>query len=230
MFFWNDPTFLLLIPALLLSFWAQWKVQHTYQQLSRVRASGGKTGREVALAILNRNGLSDVGVEPVAGVLTDHYDPRVRKVRLSEMNYGGDSVSAVAVSAHEIGHVLQHAQGYAPMQVRSAIVPVVNLASMAAFPVFLIGLIFQSGMSLFFMDLGILLFTATLVFHLVTLPVEFNASRRALAQLTEMGTVAPDEVRGAKKVLDAAALTYVAATAMAALQIIRLLLIRNSRD
>ena len=230
MFFWNDPTFLLLIPALLLSFWAQWKVQHTYQQLSRVRASGGKTGREVALAILNRNGLSDVGVEPVAGVLTDHYDPRVRKVRLSEMNYGGDSVAAVAVSAHEIGHVLQHAQGYAPMQVRSAIVPVVNLASMAAFPIFLIGMFFQSGMSAFFMDLGILLFTAVLVFHLVTLPVEFNASSRALAQLTEMGTVAPDEVRQAKKVLDAAALTYVAAAAMSALQIIRLLLIRNSRD
>jgi Zn-dependent membrane protease YugP len=229
MFFW-DPTFVLLIPALILSFWAQWKVQHTYRQMSRVRASSGRTGREVARAILTRNGLSDVGVEPVAGVLTDHYDPRVRKVRLSEMNYGGDSVAAVAVSAHEIGHVLQHAQGYAPMQVRAAIVPVVNLASMAAFPVFLIGLIFQSGMSLFFMDLGILLFTAVLVFHLVTLPVEFNASRRALAQLTEMGTVAPEEVRGAKKVLDAAALTYVAAAAMSALQILRLLILRSSRD
>lgn len=228
--FFGDPTFLLLIPALILSFWAQWKVQHTYQQMTRVRASSGRTGHEVAKAILTRNGLSDIGVEPVAGVLTDHYDPRVKKVRLSELNYGGDSVASVAVSAHEIGHVLQHAQGYAPMQIRSAIVPVVNLASMAAFPVFLIGLIFQSGMSLFFMDLGILLFTATLVFHLVTLPVEFNASKRALAQLTEMGTVAPDEVRGAKKVLDAAALTYVAAAAMSALQILRLLLIRNSRD
>ena len=228
--FLGDPTFLLLIPALILSFWAQWKVQHTYQQMSRVRASGGKTGREVARAILSRNGLSDIEVEPVGGVLTDHYDPRVRKVRLSEMNYGGDSVAAIAVSAHEIGHVLQHAQGYAPMQVRSAIVPVVNLASMAAFPIFLIGMFFQSGMSAFFMDLGILLFTAVLVFHLVTLPVEFNASSRALAQLTEMGTVAPDEVRQAKKVLDAAALTYVAAAAMSALQIIRLLLIRNSRD
>jgi Zn-dependent membrane protease YugP len=228
--FFGDPTFLLLIPALILSFWAQWKVQHTYQQMTRVRASSGRTGHEVAKAILTRNGLSDIGVEPVAGVLTDHYDPRVKKVRLSELNYGGDSVASIAVSAHEIGHVLQHAQGYAPMQIRSAIVPVVNLASMAAFPVFLIGLIFQSGMSLFFMDLGILLFTATLVFHLVTLPVEFNASKRALAQLTEMGTVAPDEVRGAKKVLDAAALTYVAAAAMSALQILRLLLIRNSRD
>jgi Zn-dependent membrane protease YugP len=229
MFFW-DPTFLLLIPALILSFWAQWKVQHTYQQMSRVPASGGRTGREVAQAILSRNGLSDVAVEPVAGVLTDHYDPRARKVRLSEMNYGGDSVAAIAVSAHEIGHVLQHAQGYAPMQVRSAIVPVVNLASMAAFPIFLVGMFFHSGMSLFLMDLGILLFAGVLVFHLVTLPVEFNASKRALAQLTEMGTVAPDEVRGAKRVLDAAALTYVAAAAMAALQILRLLLIRNSRD
>jgi len=230
MFYFGDPTFLLLIPALILSFWAQWKVQHTYQQMSRVRGSGGRTGREVALAILNRNGLSDIGVEPVAGMLTDHYDPRVRRVRLSEANYAGDSVAAIAVSAHEIGHVLQHAQGYAPMQVRSAIVPVVNLASMAAFPVFLIGMFFRSGMSVFLMDLGILLFSATLVFHLVTLPVEFNASKRALAQLTEMGTVAPEEVRGAKRVLDAAALTYVAAAAMSALQILRLLLIRNSRD
>ena len=228
--FLGDPTFLLLIPALILSFWAQWKVQHTYQQMSRVRAANGMTGRDVAKSILTRNGISDVGIEPVAGVLSDHYDPRVRKVRLSEPNFGGDSLAAIAVSAHEVGHVLQHAQGYAPMRLRAAIVPVVNVASMAAFPIFLIGLIFQSGMSLFFMDLGILLFAGTLLFHLVTLPVEFNASRRALAQLTEMGTVAPDEVRGAKKVLDAAALTYVAATAMAALQIIRLLLIRNSRD
>lgn len=228
--FFGDPTFLLLIPALILSFWAQWKVQHTYQQMSRVRASSGRTGREVAQAILSRNGLSDIGVEPVAGVLTDHYDPRVKKVRLSEGNYAGASVASIAVSAHEIGHVLQHAQGYAPMQIRSAIVPVVNLASMAAFPIFLIGMIFHSGMSVMLMDLGILLFGATLVFHLVTLPVEFDASRRALAQLTEMGTVGPDEVKGAKKVLDAAALTYVAAAAMSALQILRLLLIRNSRD
>jgi uncharacterized protein len=230
MFYFGDPTFLLLIPALILSFWAQWKVQNTYRRLSRVPASGGRTGREVALAILNRNGLSDIGVEPVAGVLSDHYDPRVRRVRLSEMNYAGDSVAAIAVSAHEIGHVLQHAEGYAPMQVRSAIVPVVNVASMAAFPVFLIGMFFHSGMSVFLMDLGILLFSATLIFHLVTLPVEFNASKRALVQLTEMGTVGPEEVRGAKQVLDAAALTYVAAAAMSALQILRLLLIRNSRD
>jgi uncharacterized protein len=230
MLLWNDPTFLLLIPAMILAFWAQWKVQHTYQQMSRVRASNGMTGRDVARSILTRNGISDVGIEPVAGVLSDHYDPRVKKVRLSELNYAGNSLAAIAVSAHETGHVLQHAQGYAPMQLRSAIAPVANLTSMAAFPIFLIGLIFRSGMSGFFMDLGIWLFAGTLVFHLVTLPVEFNASKRALAQLTEMGTVAPDEVRGAKKVLDAAALTYVAAAAMAALQILRLVLIRNSRD
>jgi uncharacterized protein len=228
--FFGDPTFFLLIPALILAFWAQWRVQHTYQQMSRVPASNGMAGREVAKSILTRNGVSDVGIEPVAGVLTDHYDPQARKLRLSEGNYDGRSLAAIAVSAHESGHVLQHVQGYAPMKIRSAIVPVVNLSSMAAFPIFLIGLIFRSGMSVFFMDLGILLFTATLVFHLVTLPVEFDASRRALVQLTEMGTVGPDEVKGAKKVLDAAALTYVAAAAMAALQILRLLLIRNSRD
>jgi uncharacterized protein len=228
--YFGDPTFILLIPALILAFWAQWKVQHTYQVMSRVPASNGMSGREVARAILTRNGISDVGIEPVAGVLSDHYDPRVKKVRLSEGNYDGHSLAAIAVSAHEIGHVLQHAQGYAPMALRTTIAPVASLASMAAFPIFLIGLIFRSGMSLMLMDLGILLFAGTLVFHLVTLPVEFNASKRALAQLTEMGTVAPEEVRGAKKVLDAAALTYVAATAMAALQILRLLLIRNSRD
>ncbi len=230
MFYWGyDPTFILFIPALILGMWAQWRVQSTYQKMSRVRASNGMTGREMARTIMQRNGISDVGVEEVGGVLSDHYDPRVKKVRLSPGNYEGDSLASIAVAAHEVGHVLQHASGYAPLMVRSAIAPVAGFASGAALPLFLIGLFFRSSLSLFFMDLGILLFSGALLFQLVTLPVEFNASKRALAQLTATGSIAPDEVAGAKKVLDAAALTYVAAAAVAALQLLRLLLLRNSR-
>jgi uncharacterized protein len=224
-----DPTFILLIPAMIFAFWAQWKVQSTYQQMSRVRAANGMTGREMARAIMTRNGLTDVAIEEVDGVLTDHYDPRSRKVRLSANNYQGDSLASIAVAAHEVGHALQHQSGYAPLAVRSAIAPVAGWASMAAFPLFLIGMFFHSSMSLFFMDLGILFFSGAVLFQFVTLPVEFNASRRALAQLTETGAIAPQEVAGAKKVLDAAALTYVAAAAMAALQLLRLVLLRNSR-
>lgn len=225
-----DSTFLLLIPAMIFAFWAQWKVQHTYSKWAEVRASAGLTGAEMARAIMNRNGVHDVKIEGVGGVLSDHYDPRARAVRLSEPIGHGASISSIAVAAHEVGHVLQHAQGYAPLAIRSAMAPVVGFASMAAFPLFMIGLFFQSGMSKLLMDLGILFFSGTVVFHLVTLPVEFDASKRALAQLTEHGAIAPQEVAGAKKVLDAAALTYLAAAAMAAIQLIRLVLLRNSRD
>ena len=224
-----DPTFFLLIPAMIFAFWAQWRVQSTYQKMSRVRATNGMTGREMAHTIMTRNGISDVGIEEVDGVLTDHYDPRVKKVRLSIGNYEGDSLASIAVAAHEVGHVLQHSTGYAPLALRSAIAPVAGFASNLAFPLFLVGLIFRSSMSLFFMDLGILFFSGAVLFQLVTLPVEFDASKRALAQLTETGAIAPQEVAGAKKVLDAAALTYVAAAAMAALQLVRLMLLRNSR-
>ena len=231
MFFMGfDPTFALLVPAMIFAFWAQWKVQSTYQKMSQVRAMNGMTGRQMAESIMRRNGIAGVGVEEVGGVLSDHYDPRVKKVRLSQLNYEGDSLASIAVAAHEVGHVMQHHSGYAPLALRSVIAPVAGFASTLAFPIFLVGLFFRSGMSLFFMDLGILLFTGAVVFHLITLPVEFDASKRALAQLTETGAVAPQEVAGAKKVLDAAALTYVAAAAMAALQLLRLVLIRNSRD
>jgi hypothetical protein len=225
-----DPTMLLLVPALIFAFWAQWKVQHTYQKFSRVPAASGLTGRDMARAIMNRNGVHDVEVEEVGGVLSDHYDPRVRKVRLSSANFRTASVAAVAVGAHEVGHVLQHAQGYAPLALRSAVAPVAGFGSMLAFPAFFIGLLFNNSMGLWLMDLGILLFTGAVLFHLVTLPVEFDASKRALAQLTSTGAIAPQEVAGAKQVLDAAALTYVAAAAMAALQLLRLIMIRNSRD
>ena len=229
MFF--DPTFLLLIPAMLFAFWAQWKVQSTYQRFSKVPAANGRSGREMAIAIMNRNGVTDVAVEEVGGVLSDHYDPRVKKVRLSSHNYREHSIASIAVAAHEVGHVLQHAEGYAPLQIRSLLAPVAGFGSMLAFPLFMIGLFFNiPGVSKVLMDVGILFFSGAVLFQVVTLPVEFDASKRALAQLTNGGAVMPQEVDQAKKVLDAAALTYVAAAAMAALQLIRLVMLRNSRD
>ena len=229
--FANDPTFLLLIPAMAFAFWAQWKVQSTFARFSRVRASNGLTGRDMARQIMMRNGVTDVQVEAVDGQLSDHYDPRSRTVRLSAPNYSGDSISSIAVAAHEVGHVLQHHQGYVPLQLRSGMAPAVGFASAAAWPLFLIGLFVGVRVPFggLLMDLGIVFFAGAVLFHLVTLPVEFDASRRALAELTSTGAVMPQEVAGAKKVLDAAALTYVAAAAMAALQLLRLVLLRNSR-
>jgi len=230
-FLFGDPTFLLLIPAFIFALWAQWKVQHTYQKFSKVRAANGRTGREMALAIMARNGISDVAIEEVGGTLSDHYDPRVKKVRLSQGIYEGDSISSIAVAAHEVGHVLQHAEGYAPLAIRSAVAPVAQFGSLAAFPLFFIGIFFVKGVTgLWLMDLGIALFSGAVLFQMVTLPVEFDASKRALGQLTASGALMPQEVAQAKQVLDAAALTYVAAAAMAALQLLRLVLIRNSRN
>ena len=230
MFLPFDVTMLMLIPALIFAFWAQFKVQSTFQKYSKVRAGNGLTGRQMAAAIMSRNGISDVTIEPIAGALTDHYDPRTKKVRLSEPVYNGGSIAAVAVGAHEVGHVIQHAQGYVPLQIRSAIAPVAGFGSMLAFPLFFIGLFFGGANMRWLMDLGILLFSGAVFFQLVTLPVEFDASKRALAQLNETGALMPQEVDGAKKVLDAAALTYVAAAAMSALQLLRLIMLRNSRD
>jgi hypothetical protein len=229
--FYFDRTMLLLLPALAFAMWAQWKVKSTFDRYSRVRAANGLTGREMARRIMSANGVTDVEVEPVGGVLSDHYDPGARTVRLSESNFAGGSISAIAVAAHEVGHVLQHHQGYFPLQVRTGMAPVVGFASMAAFPLFLIGMLIGPRMPFagMLMDLGIVFFAGVVLFHLVTLPVEFDASKRALAQLTNTGAVRPEEVSGAKAVLDAAALTYVAAAAMAALQLVRLLVLRNDR-
>lgn len=226
-----DPTFLLLLPAMAFAMWAQHKVKSTYERFSNVPAANGLTGREMAASIMSRNGVVDVRVEPVGGVLSDHYDPRVKIVRLSEGNYGGRSIASVAVAAHEVGHVLQHHQGWFPLTLRSQIAPVAGFGSTLAMPLFIIGLFFGRGMPWgnMLMDVGIVFFAAAVLFHLVTLPVEFDASNRALAQLTSSGSLMPQEVAGAKKVLDAAALTYVAAAAVAALQLVRLLLMRNSR-
>jgi Zn-dependent membrane protease YugP len=230
-FFGFDSTMILLIPALIFAFWAQFKVQSTYAKFSKVRSASGRTGREMAAAIMSRNGVTDVNIEEVGGTLSDHYDPRSKSVRLSTHNYRESSIASIAVAAHEVGHVLQHATGYFPLQIRSTLVPVAGFGSMLAFPLFFVGILLgNASVAPFLMDIGILLFTGAVLFQVVTLPVEFDASSRALAQLTSTGAIRPEEVGMAKQVLNAAALTYVAAAAMAALQLIRMVLIRNSRD
>ncbi len=223
-----DSTMILILPAFALALWAQWKVKSTYRQFSEVRSRLGMTGEQVARRILDQNGLHDVPVVPVAGELTDHYDPRDRKVSLSEGIFASTSLSALAVASHEVGHAIQHKVGYAPMSWRAGLVPVANIGSMAAMPLFFIGMLVPSiG---WMMDVGIIFFGAALLFHLVTLPVEFDASNRAIAILGNGSFLAPDEVTGAKKVLSAAAWTYVAAATMSLLQMLRLILLRNSRD
>lgn len=225
--FLGDPTFLLLIPVLILAFYAQSKVKGNYSKFAQVKNSSRMTGEKVARIILDRNGLQTVKVLPVKGILTDHYDPRIQEVHLSEGVFYGDSVSAEAIAAHECGHALQHATAYKPLLIRASILPVANLGSWLAFPLFLAGLFFQmTGL----MDLGIILFTGALAFHLITLPVEYNASQRALAQLGNGIINNSDEISDANKVLRAAALTYVASTLMALVQLLRLILIRGSRD
>jgi uncharacterized protein len=224
-----DPTYLMVLPALAFSFWAQFKVKSTYARWSQVPATRGLEGKDIARTILDRNTLGQVAVQPVEGQLTDHYDPGKKTVNLSEEIYHSRSVAALSVAAHECGHAIQDKEAYGPMGFRHAFVPVANIGSSAAFPIFIIGFLFQRGMG-WLMDVGILLFSGVLVFHLVTLPVEFNASKRAMEQLDQGGYLGPQETRGAREVLNAAALTYVAATAMAAFQVIRLLVLRNSRD
>ncbi len=224
-FVWWDPTMILLIPAIILAIWAQMRVSSTYKKYAKIPAASGISGAQAAKSILDQNGVIGVGVESVEGKLSDHYDPRSRTVRLSTDNFKGRSLSAIAVAAHEVGHAIQDNTGYIPLKIRHTILPATNIGSWAAFPLFLIGMFMNTP---FLMDLGIILFAAVVVFHFVTLPVEFNASHRALGQLRGNGMLVDEEVRGAKKVLNAAALTYVAATAMALLQLIRLILIRGN--
>ena len=230
--FW-DPTMLLLIPAMILAFYAQTKVKSTYQKYSEVLASSRRTGRDIARTILSQNGITDVEVVEGEGFLSDHYDPIKKVVRLSPHNFSQPSVAAISVAAHEVGHAIQHAKGYAPLQMRTAIFPLANIGTMLAWPILLIGLFFVPGVRIAgvsLIDIGILLFSFGVAFQVITLPVEFDASRRALVQLNQLGLVSPDEQAGAKKVLDAAALTYVAAAAAAILQLVRLLILRDRRN
>ena len=226
--YYADPTWIIILPALILTLWAQFKVNSTFNKYSGVRSMRGMTGADVARRILDLNGLNNVQVVHTPGNLTDHYDPRTNVVRLSDSVYGSSSVAAIGVAAHEVGHAVQHATGYAPIKARNAIVPVVNLCSSLAVPLFIMGLIFSS--TTFLMDIGIWLFAASVLFHVITLPVEINASRRAIATLDSNYILEGEEIKGAKRVLSAAAMTYVASAAMAVLQLLRLILVRNRRD
>jgi Zn-dependent membrane protease YugP len=219
---------ILMMPAILLSLYAQFKVQSTFKRYSEVRSSRGYTGADIANALLRRNGIGGkVSVEAVAGSLTDHYDPVSYKLRLSETVYGSSSIAAIGVAAHECGHAIQHNEQYGPLQLRHKLVPITNFASSASFPILLIGLM-MNRMNLIM--LGIVLFSAVVLFHIVTLPVELNASRRAVAQLSEAGYLAPPEVPMVKQVLSAAALTYLAATISAIANLLYYLMIFSGRD
>ncbi len=224
-----DSTYILVVIGMLLCLGAQSSMKSTFNKYSRIRSMSGMTGAEAAQRILHHAGIYDVQVQHVAGNLTDHYDPKNKVLRLSDTTYGSASVAAVGVAAHECGHAMQHNQGYAPLSFRSALVPAANIGSQIAWPLILIGLLFNSSTSYYLIQLGVWAFSLAVLFQFVTLPVEYNASRRALAVLSETGMLAQDEVGGARKVLRAAALTYVAGAASAALQLLRLLLIANNR-
>jgi len=223
--FW-DSTFLFLIPAFVFALYAQNKVKSTYRKYLDVRSARGLTGAEAAAQLLNAAGVGNVSIETVPGELTDHYDPRARVLRLSEANHTGTSVSALGVACHEAGHALQHADGYGPLELRQRIFPVANIGSRLAMPLFFIGFLFSYPVM---MDIGIAVYIVAAFFTVLTLPVEFDASKRAVTLLNRHGIVTPEESGRVKAVLNAAALTYVAAALMAVLQLVRLIALRGRR-
>lgn len=224
-----DPTYMLVIIGVVISLIASGRVKSTFNKYSRVRNHAGITGREAAEKVLHGAGIYDVRIEHIAGNLTDHYDPRSKVLRLSDATYNSPSVAAVGVAAHECGHAIQHGTGYAPLKIRGALVPVANFGSTLAWPLVLIGLLINGQTSSLLINIGILAFSAAVLFHLVTLPVEFNASSRAVRILGDSGILYSEEVDGTKKVLKAAALTYVASAAAMVLQLLRLLMITGGR-
>lgn len=219
--------FMFILPALLLSLYAQFKVKSTFNQYSQVRSAKGYTGATAASTIMRRNGINNVDVEAIGGSLTDHYDPVSHRLRLSETVYGSNSIAAVGVAAHETGHAIQHQQQYGPLELRHRLVPVTNFASSASFPILILGG-FIGSLNLIF--IGIALFTAVVLFHVVTLPVELNASRRAVVQLADCGLVTNEEIPMVKKVLSAAALTYLAATLSAIASLLYYVMIFMGND
>lgn len=227
--YYIDPTYLILIPAILISAWAQFKVSSTFNKYSTVRSINGYTGAQVARILLNDAGLQEVEIQQVPGRLSDHYDPRAKVLRLSSDVYGSTSVASIGVAAHEVGHAIQDKESYSALVFRNAIVPVVNFSSSLSWILFFIGILLSYST---LVTIGIILFSVVVLFQLVTLPVEFNASSRALKLLEARGILYDKEVDGARKVLSVAALTYVAATLMAVLQLVRLIAIsnRNSND
>lgn len=225
-FYYYDPTYFLVIIGFIFAMLASTGVQRAFNKYAKVKSYRGYTGADAARKILDGNGLYHVRIEHISGNLSDHFDPKANVIRLSDATYNDTSVAAIGVAAHEAGHAVQHAVGYAPIKIRNSMVPAVNLASGLAMPLFLIGLIFAFPT---LTNIGILLFSAALVFQVVTLPVEFNASRRAITILNQSAMLEDDELKGARKVLTAAAMTYVAAVISTALQLLRLVLLSNSR-
>ena len=227
--FYYDPTYVMVLIGVVICMLASTNVNRTFQKYSRIRSHSGMTGREAAERLLHANGIYDVTVQRVAGNLTDHYDPRNKTLNLSDSTYASTSVAAIGVAAHECGHAVQHANGYAPLKIRGSLVPVANFGSTLAWPLILIGFLIQGNASVLLINLGILLFSAAVLFQIVTLPVEFNASSRALKSLETNGILYTEEVADTRKVLRAAALTYVASAASAILQLLRLILISGGR-
>ena len=225
--FYFDRTMLLLLPAIIIAFWAQSKVSSTYKKYRTVRTMNGYTGENVARMILDSAGLYDVPVVETRGELTDHYDPRSRVVRLSSDIYHGASIASAGIAAHEVGHAIQHKEAYKPLVLRTSIATAVNFSSQASIFIFMIGLLFSIPM---LTNIGIIFFTVAVFYQIITLPVEFNASRRALKILESRNILYGNEVNGAKNVLSAAAMTYVAAALMSISQLIRLIAISNRNN
>lgn len=228
--FYFDPTYILIIIGVIICSIASMRVKSTFSKYSGMRNHMGLTGAQAAERVLHGAGIYDVRIERVAGNLTDHYDPRNKVLRLSDATYGQCSVAAVGVAAHECGHAIQHQKNYVPLSFRTAIVPVANIGSTLAWPLILIGLFFNRSTGAMLIDLGILCFSFAVLFQLVTLPVEFNASHRALRILGEQGILSDSELPYTRKVLKAAALTYVASAAAAILQLLRLVLLFGGRN
>ena len=223
-----DPTIVLVLIGVVISLWAQSRVTSTYNKYSKVRSYSGMTGADAALRLLYSQGIYDVSVRPVAGNLTDHYDPRTKVVNLSESVYRSTSIAALGVAAHECGHAMQHNEGYAPLQLRSTLVPIANFGSRLSWPMILIG-VMLGGLGSPLCQIGILMFSLAVLFQLVTLPVEFNASSRAVKLLDSLGILSGEEIRGTRSVLNAAAWTYVAAAASSMLQLLRLIILYGGR-
>lgn len=222
-FYYYDPTYILVLIGAVLSLWASATVKSTYNKYSRVYSYSGLTGAQAAAQILRQAGIYDVRIEHVSGNLTDHYDPKARVLRLSDSVYGSNSVAAIGVAAHECGHAIQDQEDYVPLRFRSAFVPVANLGTQVAFPILLLGVFL--GNSHFLIQVGLLCFFFGVLFQLITLPVEFNASGRAVRILRETGMMSDDELSKTKKVLSAAAMTYVAAAAASILSMLRLIIL-----
>ena len=228
-FFYYDWTILIVLPAMLLALWAQYQVNHTFSKYSRTPTHSGKSAAEAARQMLNENGLYDVQIHRVGGQLTDHYNPKDRTLYLSESVHDSRSAAAIGVACHEAGHALQHANAYGPLQLRMGMIPICNIGSTLAVPLFLIGLLFAGDFGYVFMVAGIACFSLATLFQLITLPVEFDASRRALEGMRDSGILYDTEIDGARRVLRAAAMTYVAALATSLLSLLRLIVIASGR-